>query len=300
MLKPSRLRPGDRVAVIAPASPFNRDEFDKGVAELQRLGFDAVFEDTVFAQQGGYLSGAASVRAKAFLDAWRDPSVRALIAVRGGYGSVHLLPYLEKQNLRETPKAFIGYSDLTSVLTYLTASCGIVSFHGPMLDRRLGRGIDAYDRDSFVRALTSPEPLGELQAPGAGDVQKGRSGGTTARRNACAARRVARHAVCLQSTCWIRAVSRRRFRAALSDRSHADAVTPGRHSGVGVGVWSSESFRNVVSRAVSRQRERCSQTCSRTSRVRSSMVSHQAIRPARSSLCRSEFGPASLRMGIRD
>ncbi len=177
MLKPSRLRPGDKVAVIAPASPFNRDEFDKGVAELQRLGFDAVFQDSVFDQHGGYLSGAANVRAKAFLDAWRDPTVRALIAVRGGYGSVHLLPFLEQENLRQTPKAFIGYSDLTSVLTYLTASCGIVSFHGPMLDRRLGRGIDAYDRDSFVRALTSPEPLGELQAPALETFKGGEAAG---------------------------------------------------------------------------------------------------------------------------
>jgi muramoyltetrapeptide carboxypeptidase len=177
MLKPSRLRPGDRIAVIAPASPFGRDEFDKGLAELQRLGFDAVFEESVFAEHGGYLSGAADVRAKAFFDAWRDPSVRALIAVRGGYGSVHLLPYLAKQNLRETPKAFIGYSDLTSVLTYLTAGCGIVSFHGPMLDRRLGRGIDAYDRDSFVRALTSPEPLGELAAPSLETFTEGEAAG---------------------------------------------------------------------------------------------------------------------------
>ena len=177
MLKASRLRSGDRVAVVAPASPFSRDEFDKGVAELRQLGFEPVFEESVFDQRGGYLSGEASVRARAFLEAWRDPSVRALIAVRGGYGSVHLLPYLEKHDLRETPKAFIGYSDLTSVLAYLTTGCGIVSFHGPMLDRRLGRGIDAYDRDTFVRALTSPEPLGDLSAPALETFRRGESAG---------------------------------------------------------------------------------------------------------------------------
>jgi muramoyltetrapeptide carboxypeptidase len=162
MLKPPRLRSGDRVAIVSPASPFIRAEFDKGIAELQSLGFEPVFDESVFAQHGGYLSGEGSVRARAFLEAWRDPAIRALIAVRGGYGSVHLLPYLEAQDLRETPKAFIGYSDLTTVLTYLTTGCGIVAFHGPMLDRRLGRGIEAYDRDSFLRALTIAEPLGEL------------------------------------------------------------------------------------------------------------------------------------------
>ena len=177
MLKAMRLRPGDKVAVVAPASPFSRDEFDKGIAELQRLGFEPAFEESVFERRGGYLSGEGSVRAKAFLDAWRDPSVRALISVRGGYGSVHLLPYLEKHDLRATPKAFIGYSDLTSVLAYLTTGCGIVSFHGPMLDRRLGRGIDAYDRDTFVRALTSAEPLGELAAPTLETFRSGEASG---------------------------------------------------------------------------------------------------------------------------
>lgn len=177
MLKPARLRSGDKVAVISPASPFIREEFDNGIAELQRLGFEPVFDETVFAQYGGYLSGEGSVRAAAFLEAWRDPSIRALIAVRGGFGSVHLLPYLEQHDLRDSPKAFVGYSDLTTVLSYLTTGCGIVAFHGPMLDRRLGRGIEGYDRDTFVRALTSTEPLGELAAAGLETFRPGEAAG---------------------------------------------------------------------------------------------------------------------------
>jgi len=163
MLKPRRLRSGDKVAVVAPASGFPREEFDKGVAEIRRLGFEPVFEESVF-DRAEYVAGAARVRADAFLHAWRDPSIRALIAVRGGYGSVHLLPYLKSDELRRDPKAFIGYSDLTSMLTFLTTGCGIASFHGPMLDRRLGAGAAGYDEDSFMRALTTGEPLGELSA----------------------------------------------------------------------------------------------------------------------------------------
>jgi len=177
MLKPPRLRQGDKIAIVSPASSFARDEFDKGVEEIRQLGFEPVFEESVFAQHGGYLSGEAQVRARGFLTAWRDPSVRALIAVRGGYGSVHLLPFLEREDLRRTPKAFIGYSDLTTVLSYLTSSCGIVSFHGPMLDRRLSRGIDAYDRDSFIRALTSGEPLGEVGGSQLEIVNRGEAAG---------------------------------------------------------------------------------------------------------------------------
>ena len=176
MLKPQRLRSGDKVAVVAPASGFLREEFDKGIAELQQLGFEPVFEESVFAR-GHYVAGEGSMRAAAFLNAWRDPSVRAIVAVRGGYGSVHLLPYLDAHALRNDPKAFVGYSDLTTVLTYLTIGCGIVSFHGPMLDRRLGCGPSAYDRDSFMRALTSAEPLGQLNAPQLEIFQRGEASG---------------------------------------------------------------------------------------------------------------------------
>ena len=164
MLKPPRLRSGDRIAIVAPASSFQRDEFDKGVSEIERLGFEPVFDESVFAQHAGYLSGTGDLRARVFLDAWRDPSIKALIAVRGGYGSVHMLPFLEKADLRQTPKVFVGYSDLTTVLAYLTTRCGIVSFHGPMLDRRLSRRDEGYDRGSFLGALTRSEPLGEIGA----------------------------------------------------------------------------------------------------------------------------------------
>jgi muramoyltetrapeptide carboxypeptidase len=164
MLKPKRLRLGDKVAIVAPASPFTKTEFDEGVAELERLGFEPTYEPSVFAKLGGYLSGDGRLRARAFLDAWRDPSIGAIIAARGGYGSVHMLPYFDRAMLRDTPKPFIGYSDVTSVLTFLTVGCEIVSFHGPMLAGKLGKGTAAYDPDSMLRALTRAEPLGELAA----------------------------------------------------------------------------------------------------------------------------------------
>ena len=78
-LKATRLRSGDKVAVVAPASAFPREEFDKGIAELRRLGFEPVFEESVFAR-AQYVAGDGRMRADAFLRAWRDPSIAALIA----------------------------------------------------------------------------------------------------------------------------------------------------------------------------------------------------------------------------
>lgn len=182
MKKPRPLKSGDRIAIVAPASPFARDEFDRGVAELRRLGFEPVWDDAVFASEHGYLAGSAEARARSFLAHWSDASVSALIAVRGGYGSVQMLPMLHPPMLVASPKLFIGYSDNTSLLSWLNIGCGITALHGPMLERRLASGAAGYDERSFVglvgngRGLElAPEGL-EVLRPG--HVQGPLFGGT--------------------------------------------------------------------------------------------------------------------------
>jgi muramoyltetrapeptide carboxypeptidase len=153
MRKPRALKSGDRIAIVAPASSFPRDEFDRGVAELTRLGLAPTWDDSVFASEHGYLAGSAEVRASSFMKHWNDPSVSALIAVRGGYGSVHMLPSLSPSMLLAAPKLFIGYSDNTSLLSWLTCGCGIAALHGPMLERRLASGAVGYDERSFLALI---------------------------------------------------------------------------------------------------------------------------------------------------
>ena len=164
VVRPPALRAGDRVAIVAPASPFAPEELDAGKAELRRLGFEPVHTDAVYARDG-YVAGPAEARARDLRAAWTDPSVAAIVAARGGYGSVHLLPFLRAQTFRESPKALIGFSDITSLQTWLLQDCGVVPFHGPMIERRLAHGRAAYDEDSFVRCLCRAEPLGEIAPP---------------------------------------------------------------------------------------------------------------------------------------
>lgn len=159
MLKPRALRPGDRIALVAPASPFARDMFDAGVAELRRLQFEPVFDESVFARRG-YTAGDPAERARALRRAWTDTSISAVMAVRGGYGSVQLLPLLDAAEFARAPKAFIGYSDNTSLLVWLTERAGIVAFHGPMLEGRIAAGETGYDRETFTRVLMTPAPPG--------------------------------------------------------------------------------------------------------------------------------------------
>jgi len=176
MLKPRALQPSDRLAVVAPASSFNREEFDRGVEEIRRLGLVPVYDETVFARDR-YLAGSAELRANALRAAWNDPSIAGVVGVRGGYGSAQLLPLLNRDEIRRARKPFIGYSDLTAILTFLTIGCGLVAFHGPMLAGRLGRGADGYDARSFLRAVSNPEAMGELRPEGLETLRRGESSG---------------------------------------------------------------------------------------------------------------------------
>jgi muramoyltetrapeptide carboxypeptidase len=176
MLKPRALEPGDRLAVVAPASPFDRHEFNLGVEEVRRVGFEPVYDESVFDRRR-YVAGSPQVRAAALRRAWSDPSIAGVIGVRGGYGSAQLLPLLDADEARQARKPFIGYSDLTSLLTFLAMRSGLVAFHGPTLVGRLARGEQGYDRRSFLAALSSREPVGELAPAALQTIRHGEAAG---------------------------------------------------------------------------------------------------------------------------
>ena len=162
--RPAALRPGDRLAIVAPASPCAEDAVRRGALELETLGFDVAIDDRVFAQAGGYLAGEPALRAAHLQELFADPAVAGIVCVRGGYGSAQILPLLDADAIAASPKVFVGYSDITAIHTWLLQRCGLVSFHGPMLE---GRFADRarYDRDSFVRAVSVGEPMGALVPP---------------------------------------------------------------------------------------------------------------------------------------
>lgn len=163
MIPLRRLKPGDRVALVAPASSFPPEEVQAGVAELARLGLEAVYDDSIF-DRDVFVAGSVQTRVNAIVKAWRDPDIAALVAVRGGYGSAQLLPYLDPDELRDARKALVGYSDITALLC-LYLRHGLAAIHGPMIDRRLSKGPAAYDEDSFRRVLLQEGPAGDFAPP---------------------------------------------------------------------------------------------------------------------------------------
>lgn len=174
-MKPRRLRPGDRIALVAPASGCPPEEVERGAAELRRLGFEPEYSDAVFAR-AAFSAGAPDVRARDFMRAWSDPGIAALVAIRGGYGSVEILPRLSASSPPGQPKVFVGYSDNTSVLSWLTCQWGVPAIHGPMIDRRLGAGPAGYDEASFLALLQGGAGL-ELQPDGVESLRAGEARG---------------------------------------------------------------------------------------------------------------------------
>ena len=164
LFKPHALMAGDRVAVLSPASPCDRSVTLQGIEELRVLGFIPIFDEGIFASDR-YLAGSAAYRAEEFRKAWMDPDIKAVFATRGGYGSAEILPLLEIREIRKTRKIFVGFSDLTTLLVYLTNYCDVTCFHGPMMVN-LAHGAEGYDRDSLTKVLTSTRPAGQFCPPG--------------------------------------------------------------------------------------------------------------------------------------
>jgi muramoyltetrapeptide carboxypeptidase len=129
--KPPMLVRGDRVGLIAPASPPTGDDIAESVAHVESLGLQPVLGKYVH-EQNGYLAGSDAQRAADFNAMAADAGVRAIVAIRGGYGTMRLLPLLDYEAVRRDPKIILGFSDLTALLNAVTARSGVVTFHGPV------------------------------------------------------------------------------------------------------------------------------------------------------------------------
>jgi len=132
LIKPPALRVGDRVGVVAPASYFKRESFERGIATLRRMGYDPVYQESIF-DRDLYFAGSAVRRARELEEMFARDDVRAILSVRGGYGANYLLPHIDLDIIRRYPKIFCGYSDITCLLTWFNDAAGLVTFHGPML-----------------------------------------------------------------------------------------------------------------------------------------------------------------------
>ncbi|WP_336052780.1 S66 peptidase family protein [Streptomyces sp. CA2R101] len=134
-VRPPRLRPGDRVRIVSPASPPSREGVARGVELLTSWGLRVEVGEHVF-DRWGYLAGRDEDRAFDLNSAFADPGVRAVIAARGGKGTYRIVDDLDTDALRRDPKIVVGFSDLTHLHLALWARCRLASLHGPFANWR--------------------------------------------------------------------------------------------------------------------------------------------------------------------
>jgi muramoyltetrapeptide carboxypeptidase len=132
LLKPPALRPGDHVGIIAPASNVDPAHLQAGIRRLEQMGYVPLHQPGIL-DQDLYFAGTVHRRLRELHEMFERDEIRAVICARGGYGANYLLPHLDLDLIGRHPKIFVGYSDITCLLTYLNDATGLVTFHGPMV-----------------------------------------------------------------------------------------------------------------------------------------------------------------------
>jgi muramoyltetrapeptide carboxypeptidase len=120
------------VGIIAPSSNMNRADFEAGCEGLRRAGYRPFYFDSIFEKEL-YFAGSIDRRTRELEDMFIRDDVRAILCARGGYGANYLLESVDLEKIKAHPKIFIGYSDVTCLLTYFADAAGLVTFHGPMV-----------------------------------------------------------------------------------------------------------------------------------------------------------------------
>jgi muramoyltetrapeptide carboxypeptidase len=120
------------VGVVAPASNVKRSDLEAGCEGLRRAGYRPFYFESIL-EQDLYFAGSVHRRARELEEMFVRDDVRAIVCARGGYGSNYLLEALDLETIKTHPKIFVGYSDLTTLLTYFSDRAGLTTFHGPMI-----------------------------------------------------------------------------------------------------------------------------------------------------------------------
>jgi muramoyltetrapeptide carboxypeptidase len=155
-IKPPALRVGDTVGIVAPASLIKQADLERGCEALRRAGYRPFYLDSIL-QQDLYFAGSLKRRVRELEEMFVRDEVRAIICARGGYGANYLLPLLDIEKIKTHAKIFVGYSDITCLLTRFLDAAGLVTFHGPMSAKDWAHedGVDALSWQAALSGLAA-------------------------------------------------------------------------------------------------------------------------------------------------
>jgi muramoyltetrapeptide carboxypeptidase len=179
ILKPPALKKGDVIGIVSPASsPDDFTRIEQGVKYLESLGYRVKLGKHIF-KRYGYLSSTDDERADDLNEMFADEKVKAIICVRGGYGTPRLLDKVDYNLIKKKPKIFVGYSDITALQLAIFKKTGLVTFSGPMLAVDIYSNFDSFAEDFFWRILTSRERKIEIKNPNGVELNTLKSGKAT-------------------------------------------------------------------------------------------------------------------------
>lgn len=161
LIRPKTLKKGDLVGLITPATPVsNPDALKKVERTIEYFGLRARWGGNV-GKKSGYFGNPVEGRIRDLHDMFRDPEVKAVLAISGGYGAPQLLDRIDYDLIKNNPKIFVGYSDITALHLAINKKTGLITFHGPNLLSQFTE----YTQKWFSRAIFDSTPLGEITNP---------------------------------------------------------------------------------------------------------------------------------------
>ncbi|MBU5437032.1 LD-carboxypeptidase [Tissierella sp. MSJ-40] len=164
MIKPKALKFGDTIGVIAPASPTTEERVKKAHDKLIEMGFKVKMGKSPY-ERYGYLSGSDAIRAEDVNQMFKDKEVDGIICLRGGYGTPRILGLLDYEAIKNNPKIFVGYSDITALHIAFTQICNLVTYHGPMVSSDMIGDFSDFSRDNLFKVIMNNESIGEICNP---------------------------------------------------------------------------------------------------------------------------------------
>lgn len=152
LIKPAKLKKGDTIAIIAPCGDVDREKLEQAVRYFEKKGFKVKLGSNIY-KTDRYLAGNDDVRLEDLHKAFLDKETKAIICARGGYGALRLIDNIDYSIIKNNPKVFCGYSDVTALSAMILKNTGLVTFSGPMAQCDFCAP-DKLTEDKFFETLT--------------------------------------------------------------------------------------------------------------------------------------------------
>lgn len=169
LIKPTGLKLGDTIGIIGPASPTTKENVQKVHDKIIELGFKVKIGKSCY-ERYGYLSGRDNIRADDINKMFKDVEVDGIICLRGGYGTPRILDLIDYNEIKNNPKVFVGYSDITALHIAFTQIVRLVTYHGPMASSDMIKDFNDFSKKSLFNTIMDKSLSLKVENPVGEDI----------------------------------------------------------------------------------------------------------------------------------